>query len=1749
MANTPYGGRTGEPMTIEEILALIRSGGVELEEGDPRIPLIGKNLFQTPGSKFSNQALPLQRPYFEPTAPYVAANGFQPPANAPMPTPRPAEFGAVSTPAPPPILARDRAPYRLLASPFDLQPSVAEPAFEPQPSAAAPVSEPQPRAAEPTYNPRPLEIRGRRSAPAPTPPMPVPRPADNIPMPPPRPRSFDAAPSAPAAQAPDDSVSRALWTIYNESQSPADFVRADEAMRDGRAGGGKAIARALEAIRNGPVRLPKAVGLEEFMRSAGEKKLPSTPSLDEFMPGGEFSSPAPRLPSAIGLENFMRDPGERRLPSTPSLDEFMPAVEERRLPSAIGLENFMPSAGERRLPSAIGLENFMPIDRAGGGKVVQKALQAVSELFDSPGMAQWREGSKIPASRVEDRYFTGTSKDKDFANFNVGRHGAWFTKNPEDASMYARENDSKGYRREGWDMVPTNTADRVIPAFLRSENPFTGPLPESFMAENYKKAQSDWFDQLRSQGHDSWMPESDPNLAVILRDPSNIKSAISNSGDFDLGSPRIDRASGGRLLSDQYPTSYMPEVGRQVMADGGGTGNEDIRQYEKTLAEIARQPEDVRMMTHAPSVPMRPIEVEGGLIGKRQLGSAPYNVAGPLSTSAQLAYDMKSLPFYFTPAAPLALASDTAEAGINMAKSINKGDYIGAGIEGALGVAPGAVAFRKPIGKALGVARDALGRVPAPVAAGATGAAVMSPDEAEAGFFGTLARMSAKERRALDLARSALPKGATPAQTWRDYGWAPSPSGSMMSEYSDEAARLLPGGAQMFKQGVSLPAGKLIDNPEMFGRYPSHFSAQIQSLDPAAVAKGERGWYDHYRDVSGTNRGMTDDEILDNILHEIGGHRTQKIEGFSAGTSPSMFRGPDTWEIEQSLEQIEGAKPLQRYLAENPGSTLGDALFDLKKMGVELPSGASTYARTPDLDVLSAQKKAQLEKVKSSSPSAYEQYFRSEGEVNARLPGERRGMSESQRRENFPWQNPDRIFIRDPYQRSGGNPDDPAWSATQAAIDFARKLGNKGGGSVGLLDSVSPSAIMSQDGRDPYQSGGVIRKALGLLKPAGSGYKSVPGKPETVNIPGFGKVEARPVPEIEKAAADYMKSIGRPGEHTVSEFKPLNEEYAVRVADAFERMKHSPGDPEVRRSYEALMDETMAQYRAAKDTGIDFKFMKEGQADPYAASPALGYEDIVNRGRLWVYPTEQGFGSTDSIVASNPLVKGAGRVGDKPDAVVNDAFRVIHDLYGHYGPGNPFFRAPGEERAYQLHSRMFSPEALPAATAETRGQNSWVNYGPYGDANRRALGSETVFADQKTGMMPSWTTAEPPPVGSDVDAYIRSLEGRAEGGAVNKEEPGLVDRAMSFLSQFNPVGSAEAGPISKQIAKQIAKQVMGAGVGHNGGPPMQTLYSDLSKNKHVIPVEEMSAGYVPTHQMLPRKIIDPQKLQGSELVNAVGDRTMAGQNLIEINGVPLAYPVSLEGGPDFMRALANQRQGAVWASDPAVIKSIAKFGKERAEETGKDVNFVYSSMGARAGDFSHMMSDAILAQMQGRPFSKDALEALNKVMYQRNSKWPGLLNTDEEAIQRARDVILGNGPMRKQFAEEVALGNLQGMGFPDIGSTRYAITEPAMIGKPTGASGYAISRLDPAGRWTNKPEVPHTTYPSQMIEGEYKGGLELQVPREIMFPDFYKQRRLEGRPQGSDDRSFSLSRVSQDANQEWLDNLMKWTERSRRSID
>jgi len=204
-------------------------------------------------------------------------------------------------------------------------------------------------------------------------------------------------------------------------------------------------------------------------------------------------------------------------------------------------------AGEAkdRAPGQIAPSKYLP--------GVPRAVHAAGgPVTDNDSFQSWFGNSVTHTYGQPHVFYTGTSKDKDFTSFNVGRHGAWFTRDPEVASLYADTNDSQGYKQDGWDMVKTNTASRVIPAYVRAENPYTGELPQEYMRDNYKAAQSDWFDTLRAKGHDAWMPSSQGgNLVVALKEPQQIKS-IYNKGTFDPGQKHMNKADGGAAGSDMF---------------------------------------------------------------------------------------------------------------------------------------------------------------------------------------------------------------------------------------------------------------------------------------------------------------------------------------------------------------------------------------------------------------------------------------------------------------------------------------------------------------------------------------------------------------------------------------------------------------------------------------------------------------------------------------------------------------------------------------------------------------------------------------------------------------------------------------------------------------------------------------------------------------------------------------------------------------------------------------------------------------------------------------------------------------------------------------------------------------------------------------------------------------------------------------------------------------------------------------------
>ena len=149
------------------------------------------------------------------------------------------------------------------------------------------------------------------------------------------------------------------------------------------------------------------------------------------------------------------------------------------------------------------------------------------------------------------------------------------------------------------------------------------------------------------------------------------------------------------------------------------------------------------------------------------------------------------------------------------------------------------------------------------------------------------------------------------------------------------------------------------------------------------------------------------------------------------------------------------------------------------------------------------------------------------------------------------------------------------------------------------------------------------------------------------------------------------------------------------------------------------------------------------------------------------------------------------------------------------------------------------------------------------------------------------------------------------------------------------------------------------------------LYHPIGEGKKLEkPISEMQFTQEVVRDLPQRQIISPERLQGATIVPATGDRTAAGRMLTEIEGVRLPTPVALEGGPDFMRT--HLPYGAAWASDKGPITGLSKRVQEAASKGSGDVFMVYTPMSHVGGDFSTMMSDALLEQIKGGKITKKA---------------------------------------------------------------------------------------------------------------------------------------------------------------------------------
>lgn len=202
-----------------------------------------------------------------------------------------------------------------------------------------------------------------------------------------------------------------------------------------------------------------------------------------------------------------------------------------------------------------------------------------------------------------------------------------------------------------------------------------------------------------------------------------------------------------------------------------------------------------------------------------------------------------------------------------------------------------------------------------------------------------------------------------------------------------------------------------------------------------------------------------------------------------------------------------------------------------------------------------------------------------------------------------------------------------------------------------------------------------------------------------------------PVTDLQAGASDWAKQRGLSYDPDTAMNARAVGGFGHRVfrehADAVQR----PPSADIMRSYETLGREVGEQYnyltgpREHGGLGVNVEVTDE---DPYDSPDAMRADFEQNR-RLKVMSTATTGGHSFFTNAKN------------------DQFRAVHDAFGHLAIGRNFSR-DGEEGAYRSHAQMFSPQARPALASETRGQNSYLNWG----------GGN--FPDNRPVDLPSWAT-------------------------------------------------------------------------------------------------------------------------------------------------------------------------------------------------------------------------------------------------------------------------------------------------------------------------------------------------------------------------------------------------------------------------
>lgn len=287
---------------------------------------------------------------------------------------------------------------------------------------------------------------------------------------------------------------------------------------------------------------------------------------------------------------------------------------------------------------------------------------------------------------------------------------------------------------------------------------------------------------------------------------------------------------------------------------------------------------------------------------------------------------------------------------------------------------------------------------------------------------------------------------------------------------------------------------------------------------------------------------------------------------------------------------------------------------------------------------------------------------------------------------------------------------------------------------------------------------------------------------------------------------------------------------------------------------------------------------------------------------------------------------------------------------------------------------------------------------------------------------------------------------------------------------------------------------------------------------------------------------------GGTLIGLGGDRTRVGR-MTHINGKPLAWPVDAHGGVDYMR---EPNKGQVWANHNDHTDIINKMFDNISKHGTMLGSF--NPMGPQSLDSSHNMSDLLLSQIPNAGISEKDLDQFDadiragkhgtndkeRAAYREVMKaWPGIRNA-KAASDFMRPENGFTGTHRTNFVKFMDTDTRRKQGFPEVGVTRVALTEPSLLNARGNQTGHRIVKIDPNKLYKHllNSGYAHSTYQGPTF-GDYYADVP-DVDRSDIFHNygnFMLGKGIKGdaavHPYGDDSQGVSTYRKMTEEQKPW----------------